>query len=103
MKHSEKSKSLKSLKPIAKNNGNFLDPTKIIAVSAHKWVIFDYFSGKYIRGYRAHDSHELAVFSKLLVFCTINTLVTKHKLDMSRFQTIVTSTVMKVYKSAIVK
>ena len=50
------------------------EPTKIISVTAHKWVIYDYYSGKYIRGYRARDTHSLAVFSKLLVFCAVNTL-----------------------------
>ena len=105
MKHSDRSKSMRTLKPISKavNSGKFLDPTKIIAVTSSKWAIFDYFSGKYIRGYRTHDPHELSSFSKLLVFCTINTLVTKYKLDMSRFQTIVTSTVSKLFKNSKVK
>jgi hypothetical protein len=65
--------------------GNFLEPTKIISVTAHKWVIFDYYSSKYIRGYRAHDKCELNVFSKLLVFCALFTLILKHKIDISRF------------------
>lgn len=79
-------------------SGQFLVPTKIISVTAPKWAIFDYYNAKYVRGYRAHDQHELSVFSKLLVFCTIHTLVTKHKIDMSRFQTIVTKTVVNTYK-----
>ncbi len=62
-----------------------LEPTRIISVTAHKWVIYDLFSIQYIRGYRAHDRAELGVFSKLLVFCTINTLIKKHKLDSSKF------------------
>ena len=100
IKHSEKSKSLKVLPTLHKATGHFLDPTKIIAVSAPKWAIFDYFSGKYIRGYRTHDPHELSAFSKLLVFCTINTIIINHKLDISRFQTIVTSSVLKLYKNS---
>jgi hypothetical protein len=47
--------------------------------------------------------HELSVFSKLLVFCTINTLITKHKIDTTRFQTIVTSSVIKFYKNSKLK
>ena len=74
-----------------------LEPTKIIATTAHKWVIFDYYSSRYIRGYRARDIHELTVFSKLLVFCAVNTLVEKHKLDTNRFETIVTSGVLKLH------
>jgi D-alanyl-D-alanine carboxypeptidase len=66
-------------------------------VSAQKWAIFDYYSGKYLRGYRAHALHELSGFSKLLVFCTINTLAQKDKLDLTRFQTIVTASVLKYY------
>ena len=62
-----------------------LEPTKIISVTAHKWVIYDFFSMKYIRGYRAHNKAELGVFSKLLVFCTVNTLIKKHKLDPKKF------------------
>ncbi len=62
-----------------------LEPTRIISVSAHKWVIYDFFTMKYIRGYRAHNKSELGVFSKLLVFCTINTLIKKHKLDPRKF------------------
>ena len=34
-----------------------LEPTKIIATTAHKWVIYDYYSSRYIRGYRARDIH----------------------------------------------
>lgn len=56
-----------------------------------------------MRGYRAHDLHELSVFSKLLVFCTINTLITKHKIDTTRFQTIVTGSVIKFYKHSKLK
>ena len=85
------------------NSGKFLEPTKIISVTAPKWAIFDYYSGKYIRGYKTHDPHELTVFSKLLVFCTINTLITKHKVDSSRFQTIVTKTVVNTYKNSRLK
>lgn len=75
----------------------YVEPTKIISVTAHKWVIYDYYSGKYIRGYRARDIHPLTVFSKLLVFCAVNTLVEKHKLDISRFETIVTAGVLKMH------
>lgn len=84
-------------------SGKFLDPTKIITVSASKWVIFDYYSSKYLRGYRAHDPYELSIFSKLVVYCTLNTLITKHKIDTSRFQTIVTPTVCKFYKNSKLK
>ena len=76
---------------------NILEPTKIIATTAHKWVIFDYYSSRYIRGYRARDSHNLNVFSKMLVFCAVNTLMNKHKLDISRFETIVTEGVRKLH------
>lgn len=72
-------------------------------MSASKWVIYDYFSSKYIRGYRAHDLHELSVFSKLLVFCTINALLTKHKIDSNRFQTIATASALKYYKNSKLK
>jgi D-alanyl-D-alanine carboxypeptidase len=61
-------------------------------------VIYDYYSGKYIRGYRARDSHHLNVFSKLLVFCAVNTLLEKHKVDSSRFETIATEGVLKMHK-----
>lgn len=66
------------------------EPTKIIAVSASKWALFDYYTGKYIRGYRSHDINDLSVFSKLLVYCTINTLINKYSLDSTRFDMIVT-------------
>lgn len=72
-------------------------------MSAPKWAVFDYFSSKYIRGYRAHDPHELSVFSKLLVFATINALLVKNKVDSSRFQTIVTPTVLKFYPRCALK
>ena len=75
----------------------YADPTKIISVTAHKWAIFDYYSSKYIRGYRARDSHSLSVFSKLVVFCAVNTLANKHKLDLSRFETIVTEGLLKMH------
>lgn len=105
IKHQEKSKSLKNVSKefYAEKSGKFLDPSKIINVSASKWAIFDYFSSKYIRGYRAHDVCELSVFSKLLVYCTLNTLITKHKIDTTRFQTIVTPTVCKFYKNSKLK
>lgn len=72
-------------------------------MSASKWVIYDYYSQRYVRGYRSHDEHELSVFSKLLVFCTINTLIAKHKLDVARFQTIVTPTILRFYKNSKLK
>jgi len=75
-----------------------LEPTKIISVTAHKWAIYDYFSARYLRGYRARDSHQLNVFSKLLVFCAMNTLVEKYKLDTSRFETIVSESMLKMHK-----
>ena len=70
---------------LLQSSGHFLHPTKIIAVTALKWAIFDYYTGKYIRGYRAHNTHKLSVFSKLLVFCTVNTIITRYKIDMGRF------------------
>ena len=36
----------------------------------------------------------------MLVFCTINTIVRKNKIDTSRFQTIVSKTVVKTYKKS---
>lgn len=61
-------------------------------------MLYDYFSSRYIRGYRARDSHELSVFSKLLCFCAVNTIVEKYAIDAARFETIVTEGVLKLHR-----
>lgn len=58
------------------------EPTKIISVTAPKWALFDFYSATYIRGYRSHDAHDMSTFSKLLVFCAVNALITTHKIDL---------------------
>ena len=67
-------------------------------MTAQKWAVYDYYSSRYLRGYRAHDSHELSSFSKLLVFCAVNTIIEKYHLDIARFETIVTEGVLKLHK-----